>query len=391
MRNRLLIVLVILAAYAGVRGAEPRTPDSNKDKTVSGQSQTRTVRANVPLVHTTQLLPTDEQGKVNATETPERQAGIVLDRLNHLLSDCGASLNSLVKLNVCASSPEAAAAFRSVLARRVEASHLPAVAYVIGELRKPGAAFAVDAIATCSPNATVPPRSRGLLAILPAGPRVYVSGQAEPDKDLRAATRKTLESLDETLRFLRLERNHIVQLKAFVQPIQNVEVVDAAFREHYGNDSTPPYGVVAWRSGATVPIEIELIAASPHAGEGTIEYLTPPPLKASPVFSRVARVNQGDLIYVSGLLHPEGSAAMEQIERSFGELRDLVKAEGSDFRHLVKATYFVTDDASSRALNDIRPSLYDPERPPAASKAVVAGTAAKAATFSLDMIAVKAP
>ena len=46
------------------------------------------------------------------------------------------------------------------------------------------------------------------------------------------------------------------------------------------------------------------------AGE-PIEYLTPPGLKASPVYSRVARVNDGKLIYLSGLF---GKTATDLLE-----------------------------------------------------------------------------
>ena len=49
-----------------------------------------------------------------------------------------------------------------------------------------------------------------------------------------------------------------------------------------------------------------------------------------------------------------------------------LEAAGSDLRHLVKATYYVTDEDASRALNELRPKFYDPARPPAASKAAMA-------------------
>ena len=61
---------------------------------------------------------------------------------------------------------------------------------------------------------------------------------------------------------------------------------------------------------------------------------------------------------------------------------------GSDFRHLVKATYLHEDDGTSTALNDLRPNYYDPERPPAASKANIAGTGDPTLGMVVDMIAV---
>jgi len=50
---------------------------------------------------------------------------------------------------------------------------------------------------------------------------------------------------------------------------------------------------------------------------------------------------------------------------------------------MVKATYYVTDNASSRLLGTIREELYNPRRPPAASKAL----GKNGHSLMLDMIA----
>jgi enamine deaminase RidA (YjgF/YER057c/UK114 family) len=74
----------------------------------------------------------------------------------------------------------------------------------------------------------------------------------------------------------------------------------------------------------------------------------------------------------------------------FDRLKGVLAESGSDFNHLVKATYYVTDEDASTALNKLRPNYYDPKRPPAASKVKVAGTGFPGRTLSLDMIAVPA-
>jgi len=58
--------------------------------------------------------------------------------------------------------------------------------------------------------------------------------------------------------------------------------------------------------------------------------------------------------------------------------------------NLAKATYYVSTDATSKALNVLRPNYYDPKRPPAASKALVPGVGREGRTLTLDMIAVPA-
>jgi enamine deaminase RidA (YjgF/YER057c/UK114 family) len=65
-----------------------------------------------------------------------------------------------------------------------------------------------------------------------------------------------------------------------------------------------------------------------------------------------------------------------------------LESSGSDFEHLVKATYYVSDDLAGNKLNDIRPQFFNPLRPPAASKAKVRGVGVPDKTVTLDMIAV---
>lgn len=68
-----------------------------------------------------------------------------------------------------------------------------------------------------------------------------------------------------------------------------------------------------------------------------------------------------------------------------------MKRTGSDVRHLVKATYYVSDDGASKPLNVIRQKYYDPKRPPAASKATVPAVGVPDRSIAIDMIAVRVP
>jgi enamine deaminase RidA (YjgF/YER057c/UK114 family) len=112
-------------------------------------------------------------------------------------------------------------------------------------------------------------------------------------------------------------------------------------------------------------------------------------MKSSPIFSRVARVSSPTTIYVSNLYAPSSDPA-EQVREVFGELKRILEPLDSDLRHLVKATYYITDDETSKALGSIRPEYYDPQRPPAASKALVRGTGRPGKSLTLDMLAVPA-
>jgi enamine deaminase RidA (YjgF/YER057c/UK114 family) len=147
---------------------------------------------------------------------------------------------------------------------------------------------------------------------------------------------------------------------------------------------------VEWDS--TLPIEIELIAAAPGGKKAAdpVEYLTPPGMTASPVYCRVARVTAERYLYTGGLVSAKPGTGAEQVAGTFERLRGVLTDAGSDFNHLVKATYYVSDEDASAALNKLRPQFYDPKRPPAASKAKVAGTGVKERSLILDMIAVPA-
>ena len=102
----------------------------------------------------------------------------------------------------------------------------------------------------------------------------------------------------------------------------------------------------------------------------------------------MVRVNQGDLIYFSGLYGQSSKDPGEQIREIFRSIDAVLKRTGSDFDHLVKATYYVSDEEASTKLNEVRPEFFNPARPPAASKAKVQGTGFSGKPIALDMIAV---
>jgi enamine deaminase RidA (YjgF/YER057c/UK114 family) len=111
-------------------------------------------------------------------------------------------------------------------------------------------------------------------------------------------------------------------------------------------------------------------------------------MQHSPVYSRVARVNHGPLIFTSGLYAEPSQDPRDEVSELFGRLKTVLDEAGSDFRHLAKATYYVTRSETTKAMADLRPRYYDPKRPPSASLALVAGTGRPNTTVTLDVIAV---
>ncbi len=149
-----------------------------------------------------------------------------------------------------------------------------------------------------------------------------------------------------------------------------------------------PIVFVEWES--TWPIEIELIASSPYQNPKPVEYITPQGMSSSPLFSRVAKLNSTKTIYIggqyatsAGQLKPDA-----EVKEAFASLQSILDQSGSDMEHLVKATYLCSSEGTSTQLNALRPNYFDPRRPPAASKATVAGVGLQSRFITLDMIAV---
>jgi enamine deaminase RidA (YjgF/YER057c/UK114 family) len=362
-------------------------------------SSTAVIVPDLPLVHTTQVLPLDRRGMLIGDEDAAKQTEQVLANLGEILAASNASLDRVCKLNLYVATPEAVALVRQAIARRFAKVARPAVTLVVGKLPNAGALVAMDAVApvateTGNQPARQPPTAKlqnGIrsAAILPAGPKIYVSGMADTN-NLPEATRKTLEKLVAAIGHLGLDKKDIVQLKAFLQPIAEVESVRKEIVSFFAGDA-PPVVFVEWISPKpNPPIEIELIA--PAQGDfshetNSVTFLTPPGTTDSKVFRRVARVNHGKLIYLSGL-YGQGADGGSQVRDIFHSLDRVLHETGSDFFHLVKATYYVSDDEASNKLNDIRPQFYDPLRAPTASKARVPGVGVAGKTVTLDMIAV---
>src|SRR5205085_125922 len=192
----------------------------------------------------------------------------------------------------------------------------------------------------------------------------YISGMADTNK-LAVATVKTLEKLLGVTQYLGLKKSDIVQLKVFLQPMSEVSLVRQEIVSFFAGVA-PPVVFVEWMSPPpNPPVEIELIAgrSGDYGNESElVSFLTPPGTTSTKVFSRVARVNHGKLIYVSGLYGRKAAGAAGQVREIFETLRPLLDKTGSDFEHLVKATYYVSDDEAGNRLNDIRAEFFNPQR-----------------------------
>lgn len=368
---------------------------------------------NAALAYTAQFLPVTPTGEIAGVDV-DRQASTVLDHLSSVLKSFQSDLSQVVKLNVYVTNADITPVVRSVIARRFASGLKPAVSFVQTRLPHPDALVAMDAVGAFESKRSAFSRIRGSqlpirapfaqAAALENAPRVYISGQAEKGLSLAAATAKTLASLKTTLDHLGLSKDHVVQVKCFLTPMSDVRSAETAIADFFGPATprdavqvAPPCVFVEWES--SLPIEIEfIVGVLPHAtapNDSTsprepLEFITPPGMTASPVFCRVVRVNDPRTIFISGLFAKDATDGTGQVTQVFEQLQEILKASGSDLRHLAKATYYVSDNDTSAKLNELRPKFYDPQRPPAASKAQVFGVGLAGRSLTLDMIAVPA-
>ena len=348
---------------------------------------------NVPLVHTSQIFSLDKRGKFVFKDELQKQIGQIFGNLSKALKIADSGIDQVVKLNIYLKNSTLISKVQTEIGRRFKSGKLPAVSYVTGNLSYPDALISIDAIAvsTNSSDKNVKYFNSGStqVSILPPGPVVYVSGQAAKG-NLTEATLNTLKQLEETLHFLGLEKRDIVQIKSFINPISDLNTVQNVMAEFFKEGTIPPLVNVEWLSKDPL-IEIELIASSNRTlskSNEQLDFITPKGMVHSPVYSKVTRVNYGSKVYVSGLYGNTERGIKSELSDIFDFLDLISKNSGSDLKHLVKATYYVSNDLHSAALNEIRPKYYDPKRPPAASKALVKDVGALKAGVSMDMIGV---
>ncbi|MDB6056247.1 MAG: Endoribonuclease [Verrucomicrobiales bacterium] len=394
--NRVIALLLLSACLVSAQ-----TRSIGKDP-VSGLAQAVIVEG-APLIHTAQFLPIDRKGELVAQGDAAKQTAHVLENLIQALKSVAPGAQ-IVKLNVYLANESILPQVEKTLRKPFGRSNKPAVSFVVTPLQNPDALVAIDAIAAdLNPAGEIKNVKRlfspflggsmqeAHMAILPVGAAVYISGQAKTNTMLGTSTRATLESLNTTLEFLRLTKSDVVQVKCFLTPMVGIESVKHEIQNFFAPDVTPPCVFVEWTTANPQPIEIELIARS-EAAPGEVDYINPPGSAVSKVYTKVVRVDRSGRIYCSALYgNDNDKTGGAQIKTIFNDLGAVLKKAGSDFDHLVKATYFVSTPDASSQLNVLRPNYLKPDRPPAASKAMVKSVGVPGKTVTVDMIAISAP
>lgn len=393
-----------LTVSPAVRAAEDELPygivDVIDSDPATGMSAAVIV-GDVPLVHTGQISPLDEPSSATVPQ-PHDAAQITADlksavaELTKVLLEAGSSLEQVVKFNFYVSHQKAVAIVCEWLQTTYTTRYRPAASFAVNTIsdRRFNNFVTLDCVAVrrekVEPGKVI---RTEYAAVLPPSHKLYISGDAAQGS-LMQVVAETLQSLEKCLQHCGLDWSHVVQLKTFVQPIILADDVAREMITCFGSKPVPPLIFVDWQSSDTVPMETELIAAVPpelsNQSGDTVEYLNPPHKPGNAVFTRIVRVRSDRTIYTSGL-YGEASGHDGQIHDIYKRLKNLVERGGGDLNHLVKGTYYLSDDQTSKRFGEIRREYYDPKRPPAASKAKVTDVGREGKTIGLDMIAVPKP
>ena len=102
----------------------------------------------------------------------------------------------------------------------------------------------------------------------------------------------------------------------------------------------------------------------------------------------MARINRGGTIFIGDLFGTGKCFSRRATSIVIRRLGHLLAKTGSDFKHLAKATYYVTDDDISKAHNAIRPNTSTPTGRRPHRRPSSAARADPACGYNMDMIAV---
>lgn len=418
--RRLAILGAATVAVGGMPGVPCEAADDDSEiryidpDTAAGTSAAVVVSPNVALAHTALLLPVNRENEVVGGGDAASQADRVLSNLDRALAAAGASREKMVRLNVYAADYPSLDAARKRVAEAFPGPTRPAATWIVTAQPRKEVLVTMDAVAVAPLRdanrvarfvADELPAPHGLshVTVMPPGEIYYISGQLEKGESLAEGVRNTMAGLHRTLEHFGLNAGeHVVQIKAFINPMDQSDEALKAIAESYDAPGAPPVVITEWQATIPGPTEIEMIAAKPlpaaparergRDGEGqAARFLTPPWMSASPVYSRAAVVRSSahrGWVYFSGISAAPDLPAEEQAAEVFEVLQRLCEQTGCDFDHLIKATYYACDPTVSPALRTVRPRYYNAERPPAASLIHVRGVGAADGIYTLDMIGV---
>jgi|SRR5579859_523573 len=125
-----------------------------------------------------------------------------------------------------------------------------------------------------------------------------------------------------------------------------------------------------------------------------LRYINPSGLAAPRGYSHVVEVTGGRTIYISGQIALDEHGQIvgwddiaAQAEQVFHNLNLALAAVGSDFRHVVKLTFFLIDISQLPAVRAVRDRYVDTSHPPASTAVEIGRLALDGLLLEVEAIA----
>ncbi len=336
-----------------------------------------------PLVFTGQVFAPAGTGE------PRAEADAALKALETTLAKAGAALAGVVRLNAYVADDTSVSAVEAAVAEQF-AGAPPAFTLVRSPLTQAQARVAFDAVTITSRAPSTVEVVDASAAVLPAGGKLFISGQVVRGTDLASGAKLTMGGLFRSLEHLGLGPADVVQVKAFIKPFEDHAAASREIAASFAGARVPPIIIMEWVSD--IYTEIELVASARdraiNAADGIV-YTMLPWLTASPRYCHVSQVAAGTpLIFIGAIDGGDANDPRTQMKTIFERLGSILFEAGSSFRNMAKATYYLNDPIARSMLGDIRAVYYDPTRAPAASALGVNGLGRPGRAAIVDMIAV---
>jgi len=361
-----------------------------------------TVVGDVPLAFTDQIFPMDKSGKVVGGSDLKKQVIQVFKNLEMTLESGGTDLSKLLRINVYLQKEDHSKPTKELIRELLPEGAFPAITLIVGAQPRENVLLTLDAIAL-GPLTSEGKRgislyleegltgksNRSGLAVLPIGRKVFIAGQAEPGKDLLEASDKTMQNLLATLAYMGASASDVVQIKAFINPIEDAAAVEEVIAAFFRGKKVPPIVMVEWLVEEN-KAEIELIASAPENqnDKEAVSYYAPPWMIQATTYSRVVDIKKGGLLFTSGLYAEDGKEEEQRARNLFLKLSEILQKAGSSYDHLVKASYYPSHEKGREGLMKVRTEFYNPEMPPVASLIRIQGTGREGIYLNVDMVGV---
>ncbi len=132
----------------------------------------------------------------------------------------------------------------------------------------------------------------------------------------------------------------------------------------------------------------------PHRESGP-RFLNPPAMPPAAGYSHVAEASGGKLVFLSGQVPLDASGRLvgpgdlaAQTRQVFANLKTGLEAAGTDFAHVVKLSFFLTDISRIAVVRGIRDEFVNKEHPPASTAVEVKRLVREEFLIEVDAVAV---